>query len=196
MPILSSTAGRSPWCVSLEQIYLGSWQVDLELWVCCSWGGVTPWTKPCWFLSLWAHFGLRSLRDPSQPQPFWDIFDFEAVEVWFWSLIFYWTFLKAIKLFCTAALRRKIPNELYAFVHFILKICVILIIPKSLRFSLLPVSTQPGKNKAGDQLEKDFFLFLVPELWWQKPYFKPWKLFPVEASGSLALAASKLKLFS
>lgn len=44
----SSTAGRSSWCVSLKKIYLGAWQVDLELW-----GGETPWTKPCWFAPLW-----------------------------------------------------------------------------------------------------------------------------------------------
>lgn len=81
----------------------------------CSWGGATPRTKPCWFPALWAHFGLRSLRDPSQPQPSWGIFDFEAIEFWFWSLIFYCTFLKAIKLSCTAALRGKISKS---FKHF------------------------------------------------------------------------------
>lgn len=28
-----------------------------------------------------------------------------------------------------------------------------------------PSLTQPGKNKAGDQLNKDFLLFLAPQLW-------------------------------
>lgn len=107
-PLQEGALGVSAWGRFIW--VLGRWIWSSE--VSCSWGGATPWTKPCWFAPLWAQFGLRSLRDPSQPQPFWDIFDFEAIEIWFLTLIFYFTFLKVIKLSCSAALSGKISNKL------------------------------------------------------------------------------------
>lgn len=195
MPFLSSTAGRSSWCVSLE-IYLGAWQMDLELWMFCSWGGVTPWTKPCWFTSLWAQFWAQEFQRSQPASALLRYF-------WFWgsrSLILksdlLLHFSESNKTFLHCSSERENAKWALSICTFYIKNLYDLNHSQESQILLTPSLTQPGKNKAGDQLNKDFFLFLVPELRWQKPYFKPWKLFPVEASGSLALAASKLKLFS